>query len=530
MDRRQFLLSGLVLVAPRTSSAASSRIEILPEEQIGTIAPTIYGHFTEHLGGCIYDGIWVGENSKIPNVGGLRKALIDHLKLLRPPVIRWPGGCFADSYNWRDGVGPREKRPRHTNFWANTPYLWKAPNGPQKYEPNQFGTNEFVRFCRSVDAQPYLAADLRSLNAHDFYEWIEYCNSPAGTTSLADLRAQSGDKNAFNVRYWGVGNESWGCGGNFTGDEYAIEFRRFTEWVPRFDLPLNFIASGPNVADYAWTRSFFEKLVEKGNGTLRNVFGTALHYYCGMPGDRQANEFSVDDWYSLLARANRMEELIHNHWQIMGETDTERHVKLVVDEWGAWHRTDASIDPSYLWAYFPTLRDALVSGITLDIFNRHADKVAMANAAQLVNNIHTSFLAVGERFTVTPIYHVFRMYAPHQGGMSVRTMFSAPWIGQPGAADLPALPGSCSIQGKRAVLTVVNPDVKNPQETEIAVRGSRITAARATVLTASDIHARNTFEQPRGLEPSASEDISAGTPLVYRFAPASVTRLDLELS
>jgi alpha-L-arabinofuranosidase len=530
MNRRHFLLSGLALLAPRTSFAASARVEILPDEPIGTISPQIYGHFTEHLGGCIYDGIWVGENSKIPNVGGVRKALIDNLKLLNPPVIRWPGGCFADSYNWRDGVGPREKRPRHTNFWANTPYLSKATNGPQKYEPNQFGTNEFARFCRLVNAQPYFAANLRSLNAHDFYEWIEYCNSLAGTTSLSDLRAQGGDKTPLNVRYWGVGNESWGCGGNFTGDEYAVQFRRYIEWVPRFDLDLNFIASGPNVADYAWTRSFFQKLVEKGKEPLKNVFGTALHYYCGGPASGSANEFTPDDWYKLLAQANRMEELINNHWQIMGETDTERKVKLVVDEWGAWHETDPSIDPSYLWAYFPTLRDALVSGITLDIFNRHAEKVAMANAAQLINNIHTSFLAVGDRFTVTPIYHVFAMYAPHQGGTSVRSVFSAPVLGEQSARGLPALCGSCSIQQKRAVLTVVNPDIKNPQETEIGIRGSRITAARATVLTSSDIHARNTFEQLHAVEPTPDNSLSAGSPMVYRFAPASVTRLDLELA
>ncbi len=184
MDRRQFLLSGLVLLAPRTSLAASARIEIVPDEPIGTISPRIYSHFTEHLGGCIYDGVWVGENSKIPNIGGIRKELVDNLKRMKPGVIRWPGGCFADSYNWRDGVGPRAQRPRRTNFWANTPFLEKAPNGPQKYDPNEFGTNEFARFAKLAGAEPYLASNLRSATARDFYDWIEYCNSPAHTTSL----------------------------------------------------------------------------------------------------------------------------------------------------------------------------------------------------------------------------------------------------------------------------------------------------------------------------------------------------------
>jgi alpha-N-arabinofuranosidase len=527
--RRQFLLSGLALVAPRPSFCASARIDILPDEQIGVISPHIYGHFTEHLGGCIYDGVWVGENSKVPNIGGIRKELIDHLKRIKAPVIRWPGGCFADSYNWRDGVGPRDHRPRRTNFWANTPYLGKAPDGPSKYEPNQFGTNEFARFCKLSGAEPYFAANLRSLKAFDFYEWVEYCNSPAGSTALADLRGQGGSPDPFPVRFWGVGNESWGCGGSFTGDEYAIEFRRYIEWVPRFALDLKFIASGPNVADYAWTRTFFEKLVEKGKGALRDVFGTALHYYCGTTDQGSSIDFSNDGWYELLSKAARMEELINNHWQIMGEVDTERRVKLVIDEWGSWHRTDPDIAPGYLFAYYPTLRDALVSGITLDIFNRHADKVAMANDAQLINNINTLFLAAGDRFTVTPIFHIFEMYAPHQGGTSVRTIISAPSLSQKGTPALAVLSGSCSVKNSRAALTIVNGDFQNAQESEINIRNRRITSARATVLTSTDIHVHNSFDSPKALQPKEDNNIRLGSPLNYSFAPASVTRLDLEL-
>jgi alpha-N-arabinofuranosidase len=517
------------LLAPRLSAAPASRIEILPDEPIGEISPNIYGHFTEHLGGCIYEGIWVGEQSKIANIGGIRKELVDALKLLNPPVIRWPGGCFADSYNWRDGVGPRDKRPTRTNFWADVPYMQKAPDGPQKYEPNQFGTNEFVHFCQLVGAQPYLAADLRALQPYDFYQWIEYCNSPAGSTTLAKLREEGGSAESFAVRFWGVGNESWGCGGNFTGDEYAVEFRRFTEWVPRFGNPLSFIASGPNVADYAWTRSFFQKLTEKGDGALRRVFGCALHYYCGGPSKGRSTEFTEENWYQLLSDAGYMEELIRNHWQIMGETDKQHSVKLVVDEWGAWHETDPAIHPGYLFAYWPTLRDALVSGITLDIFNRHADKVAMANAAQLVNNIHTSFIAAGDKFAVTPVYQVFRMYAPHQGNLSVRSIFETGVLNAAGAKGLAALSGSASMKNKRLVLTVVNPHVSNVRETEINVRGAKISAARASVLSSKDIRAHNSFDNPHALEP-VEKTVSTGTPFVYQFDPASVTRLDLDLA
>lgn len=530
MNRRQFLLSSAALLAPRTSLAASARVEIRPNEPIGTISPRIYGHFTEHIGGVIYGGVWVGENSKIPNTGGIRQELIDRLKPLHPPVIRWPGGCFADSYNWRDGVGPKDRRPRHTNFWANTPDLWNSANTPGKYDPNEFGTNDFARFCKLAHAEPYFAGNVRSLSPLDFDEWVEYCNSPAGTTSLADLRAQGGQKDPINVRLWGVGNESWGCGGNFTGDEYAVEFRRFIEWVPNFGLDLNFIASGPNGADYAWTRSFFQKLTEKNKKILSNTFGTALHYYCGTTGNGVANEFDTAGWYEMLVKANRMQDLVQSHWKIMGEADSERRVKLVVDEWGAWHKTDPSIAPGYLFGYYPTLRDALVSGITLDTFNRHAEKVAMANAAQLINNIHTSFVAAGDRFTVTPIYHVFAMYAPHQGGTSVRTEISAPRLTSDLPQSLPALAGSCSLREKRAVLTVVNPDLRNHQETQIDVQGSRIAAVRATVLTSPDMRARNTFDQPDAVHPVPDNNARAASPLIYSFAPASVTRLEMDLA
>jgi alpha-N-arabinofuranosidase len=363
----------------------------------------------------------------------------------------------------------------------------------------------------------------------DFYQWIEYCNSPKGTTSLSELRAQGGAPDPLHVRYWGVGNESWGCGGNFTGDEYAVEFRRFSEWIPKFGEDLALIASGPNVADYAWTRTFLSKLTEKNKGPLRNVFGLALHYYCGGASKGKSTEFDEQQWYTLLSDATYMQELIQNHWQIMGEIDTDHKLKLVVDEWGAWHETDPSIDPSYLWAYWPTLRDALVSGITMDIFNRNAEKIGMANAAQLINNIHTSFIARADKFTVTPIYHVFHMYAAHAGGASVRALFNAPLLQQDSHSRLSALSGSCSLHGKHMALTVVNPHTQNAQETEITIRGARISDARATVLTANDVHAHNTFDQPHALEPT-EKPVQSASPFVYSFAPASVTRLEFDLA
>lgn len=524
-----------------TLQSADSRIEVLTGEPIGTIAPEIYGHFAEHLGGVIYDGIWVGENSKIPNVGGIRKALIDALLKIKPSVIRWPGGCFADSYNWRDGIGPKGQRPRGTNFWRDAPEWPKdAPDGPWKYETNQFGTDDFLRFCKLTNAQPYLAANLRSLSAKDFYEWVEYCNSPAGTTTLADMRAVKGDRVPARVRFWGVGNESWGCGGNFTPEEYAAEYRRFTAWVPRYGVDLAFVAAGPNGGDLDWTRRFFTKLNERR--ALGSMWGWALHHYSwNVSGGRttdwrqgkgDAVNYSDEEWYELLRESDRMDSMIADHWNVMGEIDRTHRVKLVVDEWGAWYKPGSEVNNTHLLGQQSTIRDAILASLTLDTFHRHAEKVAMAAVAQLVNCLQSLFLAHEDKFVLTPTYHVFDMYSVHQGKNAVRTIFSSPRSsytrnGQP--ATIRGLNGSASLDGRRLVLTVTNPDLKATRETEIAIRGATIKMVKGTSLTATDIHAHNSFADPNRVEPKEIQVGLTGSALVHKFAPASVTRLDIEL-
>ena len=532
MQRRNFLGLGAGLLAARSARAAQGHIEIFVDEPIGTISPDLHGHFTEHIGGVIYDGIWVGEGSKIPNVGGIRSALIDAMRALKTTVVRWPGGCFADSYDWRDGIGPRAQRPRRANFWINDPFMVKAPDGPQKYEPNQFGTNEFGRFCRLIGAQPYLAANLRSLPPKDLYEWIEYCNAPAGQSSLADARAAQGDRDPFGVRFWGVGNESWGCGGDFAPDEYAVEYRRYTAWLPKFGVDLALVGSGPNGGDIDWTRRFFAKFTEKGTNALRKMYGWALHYYCGTSGAGQAIDFTVDDWYSLLAKATRMEPLITDHWAAMGEIDTEHRVKLIVDEWGAWHRAGTEVHPAYLFGQTPTMRDALISALTLDTFHRHADKVVMANVAQLINNLHCLFLAREDKFIVTPNYHVFALYAAHHGAQAVRTIFAAPAHSVRDGDQqrrLAGLAGSASLKGKTLVLTVVNTDAGQPLETEIALRGASAKSARVSTLADADIHAHNSFAQPDAVQVREGNIASPGSAFTFRIPAASVNRLVLEL-
>ena len=544
MKRRHFLgktvVGGATLLAAREARGAEARVELLLDEPIGTVSPLLFGHFVEHLGGVVYDGVWVGEGSKVPNVGGLRSALVEALKKLKPGVVRWPGGCFADSYDWRDGIGPRAGRPRRTNFWASP----GMPDGPAKYDPNQFGTNEFLRFCRLVGAEPYLAANLRSLTARDLYQWVEYCNSPAGSTSLADARAAGGDPSPFGVRFWGVGNEAWGCGGNLTAEEYATEYRKYTAWVPDYGQRLSFIGSGPNAGDLEWTRGFFRKLVQKGAGQLNGLWGWGLHHYSWNvsrgqttdweKGKGSAVDFDVEEWYELLREADKVESLILGHWSVMGELDPTHKVKLIVDEWGSWHKPGSEADPTHLLGQVSTLRDALVAGLSLDTFIRHADKVAMANVAQLVNCLHSLFVAHEDRFFVTPNYHVFDMYAAHQNGQAVPTVWSAPPIHHPRRgqeATFWGLSGSASLHDKKAVLTVVNPHASEARETEILCRGAAVREAQARVLTANDLHAHNSFEDPRRLEPKdVGVATGAGGRLTWRFPAASVTRLLIDLA
>ncbi|MFL6208583.1 MAG: alpha-N-arabinofuranosidase [Pyrinomonadaceae bacterium] len=540
--------NGLLRRPAQTTRALDSRIDVLIKEPIAPINPNIYGHFTEHLGGVIYDGIWVGETSRVSNTGGIRTALVDAMKRIKPAVIRWPGGCFADSYDWRDGVGPRGRRPRRTNFWVDAPEWPQGapPDGPAKYEPNQFGTNEFLRFCQLVGAEGYLAANVRGLGALAFYEWLEYCNSPAGTTTGAELRAsgEAASRDPFKVHFWGVGNESWGCGGNMTPEEYAAEFHRFTATAPRYGVDPRFIASGANVDNFNWTRGFFAKTAEKGAGLFGNIYGFGLHHYAWnlslgrtndwFAGKGDALQFDAAQYYELLREADRMESLINQHWTVMGQYDRLHRVKLVVDEWGAWYKPGSELHPSHLLGQQSTIRDALLAGLTLDTFNRHAEKVAMANCAQLVNCLHSLFLTHEDKFIVTPTYHVFELYVPHQGAQAVRAEFVSPrasYTRNDKPADFWGLHGSASLKDKQLTLTVVNADIGAPRETEIAVGGASISAAQARVLAASDVHAHNTFEHPRAVEPrDETISVTANGRLVYRFAPASVTRLQLTLS
>ena len=552
MERRIFLkaagaTAATALVFGRRGALAQqadSHVEILVDEPIGTIAPEIYGHFTEHLGSVIYDGIYVGEGSKIANQHGLRSALIDKMRAIKAPMVRWPGGCFADSYDWRDGIGPKEKRPRRTNFWTDQfPAALQKQNIPQVFDPNTFGTDDFVRFCKLSGAEPYIAANVRSLTPMDFDRWVEYCNSPRGTTTLAEAREADGTPDPYNVRYWGVGNESWGCGGNFDPEDYAIEYKRYTTWVPSYGVPLRFVASGPNSDEQAWTRGFFNKLLHgQPSHDMHGVWGLSVHHYAwnlsrgkteqwgvGM-GD--ALKFDPIDWYELCRETARIENVILDHWTALGQFDLAHKVKLVVDEYGPWYKPGTENSPEQLLGQQITVRDAVMTALSLDIFNRHADKVGMAACAQLVNCLNSIFLSHGDKFATTPVFNVFEMYAAHQGGTSLRTEFSAPEArhdrdGKP--ATFAGLKGSASLKGKTLTLTAANTDVSQGREAEIVVRGAKPLSAKAWVVGESDIHAHNTLELPDQVKTRTAEVAVRGGSLGFTFPPASVVKIEVEL-
>lgn len=501
--------------AGRTSGDKTD-VTVLLDESIGTIKPELYGQFIEHIGGVIYDGIWVGRNSKIPNIDGIRRSVVEHVRRLGKVVVRWPGGCFADSYHWRDGIGQESKRPRRFGRWN------------ENTESNQFGTHEFLHFSRLCEVEPYLAANVGTGTAEEFQQWVEYCNAPAQRTTLAAERAANGDRKPFGVRYWGVGNESWGCGGKFTPDDYCTQYRRFTEWVPGYGVKPYLIASGPNGNDLNWTRRFFQKWIDYARAPLD---GWAAHYYCGTTGD--ALRFSQDQWYEMLDKANRMETLIIDQWNTMGRFDPSHKVKLIIDEWGCWHKAGTEINRHHLFEQQCCLRDALCAALTLDTFNRHADKIDMANVAQMINCLHALFLADGDKFVATPNFHVFEMYRPHHNAKAVRMDVQAPNVpfqinGRP--HEIFRVAGSASRTGKQVTITLVHSHAAEPASVKVHLRGGAAATVQQTALSHRSLDAHNTFDKPDDVTPKSSSTSLSGSDFECHLAPASITRLDVTLA
>ena len=460
-----------------------SRIYLFFPKVIGRIAPEIYGVFSEHIGGEVYDGIYVGEDSPAANIHGFRKPIIDGLREAGVPLIRWPGGCFAEIYDWRDGIGPKQDRPVRINWWNQN---------DGRYEPNQVGTDEFLDFCALCDAQPYIAANITSTTPLSIRDWIDYCNSPAGTTTLAALREKNGHREPYGVKLWGVGNETWGGGGNMTPESYAMEYRRYSEIMNNASAGLELIGSGANAGDISWTRRMLDTLKDSG----RHMAGMSFHYYCGGAGDPLT--FTEEEWYRLLSQANKMQELIDRHWAAAVSYGMEANAKLCIDEWGCWHPGGSGPSKgANLFEQQSTVRDAAVSALTLNIFNNNCDKIKLCTVAQLVNNLHCLFLSAGENCICTPTYHVFKMYKAHHGADAIETFCDAPAHG-----DLPGVSVSASVKDGYLTVTCANLSADRDEEIDLCPAGAVLGAeAEITVLASDDIHAYNTFEEPEAVKP-----------------------------
>src|ERR1051326_3139815 len=411
------LLALLCLHEPSTwatdiSAQNTTKLVIHADQAGATISRNIYGQFSEHLGRCIYEGIWVGEDSPIPNTRGIRNDVVAALKKIKIPVLRWPGGCFADEYHWKDGIGPREKRPSILNtHWGGV------------VENNHFGTHEFLDLCEMLGIEPYICLNVGSGTVQEQMEWVEYMTSDADSP-MANLRRKNGRDKPWRIKYLAIGNESWGCGGNMTPQFYSDNYRRYNTYVKNYDRnnPIERIACGATSDTYEWT-----DVVMKNAGRMN---GIALHYYTLPTGSWRgskgsATKFGEDQYFATIRNTLKMEELVTKHSAIMDKYDAQKRVGLVVDEWGIWTDVEPGTNPGFLYQQ-NSLRDAILAGINLHIFQAHADRITMANIAQMVNVLQSVILTDNEKILLTPTYYVFDMYKVHQGATSLPIELKSP--------------------------------------------------------------------------------------------------------
>ncbi|UII27127.1 alpha-N-arabinofuranosidase [Fulvivirga maritima] len=485
------------------------------KEDAPIINKHIYGHFAEHLGRCIYDGFYVGEgNSEIPNTNGVRNDIIEALKELQIPNLRWPGGCFADTYHWQDGIGPKEDRPTIVNRW------WGGVT-----EDNSFGTHDFLNMCEELGTEPYLAANVGSGTVKELTDWVQYVGHEGGSP-MSKLRLENGRKDPWDVTFWGVGNEMWGCGGNMTPEYYANLYRQYatfmTDWSNTDSLFR--IASGANVDDYHWTEVLMRDIPKN------LIEGVALHSYSFVEWNDKGSAagFSEAQYFSTMQTALKMEELVNKHTAIMDKYDPKKQIALVVDEWGGWYNVEEGTNPGFLYQQ-NTMRDAMIAGTTLNIFNNHSDRVRMANLAQTVNVLQAVILTDGKNMILTPTYHVMNMYKVHQDAQLIPLTLETPDYEFEGK-KLPAVSVAASKAKNGAVhISLVNIDSKKEQTIEVDLAALNMKDITGTILTSAKLQDHNTFEKPENIKPAAFKDFkSKKGKLSVKMPPFSVVVLELK--
>lgn len=480
-------------------------VQINAGDRIARINPEIYGHFAEHLGRCIYNGIYVGEDSSIPNVRGIRTDIVEAFKKINLPVLRWPGGCFADEYHWKDGIGEKSLRKKMVNTnWGGVT------------EDNSFGTHEFFDLCEQVGCEPYLAGNLGSGTVQELSEWIEYITFD-GVSPMADLRRKNGREKPWKLKYLGIGNENWGCGGSMRPEYYADEYRRYQTFCKNFSGNELFkIACGPSADDYYWTEVLMKAL------NKWQTRGMSLHYYTIPTGNwnkkGSARDFTAEEYYRTIGGTIYIETIIKNHAAIMNRYDPDRNIGLVVDEWGCWYDVEEGTNPGFLYQQ-NTMRDAIVAACNLNIFNRCSDRVIMANLAQAVNVLQSLVLTEGEKMVLTPTYHVFDLFRPHQGGEAVYCHIENQTVGE--GTEIPMVSCSASVKDGRLTVTAANCSLTDDAEISLSISGFSAKSAEARIVT-GECHSLNDFDAPESVSPKAFDVSVNGSGVSASVPPCSV--------
>ena len=476
-----------------------AKLVIDANRKLSKINKEIQGQFSEHLGRCIYEGLYVGENSDIPNVNGMRTDVVEALKNIKVPVLRWPGGCFADEYHWKDGIGPKESRKKMINTnWGGV------------VEDNSFGTHEFFELCRQIGCETYINGNMGSGTVQEMSEWVEYMTFD-GVSPMADLRAENGHEKPWTVDFFGIGNENWGCGGNMNPEFYGNMYRRYQTFVRDYDgnKKIRKIACGANSDDYEWTqevmKACFRRISPQQHGMMD---GLSLHYYTvpeTWDHKGSATEFAEKDWYKTMKKTMYMEELIRRHSAIMDQYDPDKKVGMIVDEWGTWYDVEPGTNPGFLYQQ-NTMRDALVAGINLNLFNKHSDRVKMANIAQMVNVLQSVILTDGERMIKTPTWFVFYLYQAHQDAELLDSTLETAMVG-PEGHQAPNMTESVSMgkDGKMHI-TLTNESVSEDYPIDVILDSGKAAAVEGMILT-GEMHEYNTFDNPEQVKCTSFDDV-----------------------
>lgn len=494
MRTKRFFIVACMMGIFTWVNAQNNRIVVNADQGQHQISKHVYGHFSEHLGHCIYGGFWVGEGSPIPNTRGIRNDVVKALKDISIPNLRWPGGCFADEYHWMDGIGPRSERPKMVNtHWGGV------------VEDNSFGTHEFLDLCEQLGCEPYICGNVGSGSVEEMSKWVEYITFE-GESPMANLRRKNGREKPWKVKFWGVGNENWGCGGNMNADFYADQYLRYATYCRNYgENRLYKISGGANVDDYNWTETLMRKI---GN----RMQGLSLHYYT-VPktwGDKgSATVFDKAEYLTTIQKAYFMEELVQKHSTIMDKFDPQKRIALIPDEWGAWYNVEPGTNPGFLYQQ-NTMRDAIVAALTLNVFNRHCDRVKMTNIAQTINVLQAVILTDEEKMVLTPTYWVYYLYKVHQDATMLPVYLETKKYelpeqgnrgsraGQNSGMDIINASASRDANGK-VHITLVNIDPEKEQEVEGVLNGISAKKVTGKILTSASVNDHNTFEKPNAV-------------------------------